>query len=230
MRRRLRRRAVAAVEIQRVARGRIARRHLTSRRGAHGVYLNRGEDADRSKRLSRIRRQEQELALLKKLPAKEFVSFNQVRRVHASKAIQRWWRRRGSRTRAASVAALTPVAAAVTEADVATCRSLARKVMAQAHTTPSSQFSLTASKANYETMDLVLIMDRIKAKCAERRAEDVVADKIRGPVEGGGPGGGARSKYQELFDARVRADTCLEDFNALMESEQRSQKYVRPCE
>jgi hypothetical protein len=75
-------------------------------------------------------------------------------------------------------------------------------------------------------MDLVLLMDRIKARCAEKRTRGAA---LSGPGlggEGSVGAGEARSRYQELFDSRVQAEACLDDFHALMEGENQALKHV----
>jgi hypothetical protein len=207
-----------------MARREVAAALLRSRGRAPG---SRGEDADRARRISRIRRQEQELALLKKLPAKEFISFNQVRRTHASKTIQRWWRRResreGQRADITPAPVVAPPSEALSDADRAASRALARKVVAEAAPLTSSE--ARPAKPSCDSMDLVLIMDRIKARCAEKRSRGG-APSEPGPGGEGGQGGEARSRYQELFDARVQAEAGLDDFHYLMESENKALKHV----
>jgi hypothetical protein len=50
-------------------------------------------ESDRRQRLSRIRTQERELALLKQLPAAEYVNYDRLRQHTSAKLLQRTWKR-----------------------------------------------------------------------------------------------------------------------------------------
>ena len=97
-------RKVAASEIQRVARGfqkRMAYKCLSQR-----LSRTLSQEKERFDRLRRIRAQEKDLIILQRLPIRDFLSFDKIRKGGSAKVIQRCWRRRKARVRNTLVAAI----------------------------------------------------------------------------------------------------------------------------
>ena len=80
------------MEIQRVVRGKLAR--LKYKDFVARAMQRRKEELDRLARLRRIRVKERELALLRRIPATDFLSLEKIRRDRCAKIVQQAWRHR----------------------------------------------------------------------------------------------------------------------------------------
>eukprot|EP00602_Paraphysomonas_sp_CaronLab_P013097 CAMPEP_0185040702 /NCGR_PEP_ID=MMETSP1103-20130426/39067_1 /TAXON_ID=36769 /ORGANISM="Paraphysomonas bandaiensis, Strain Caron Lab Isolate" /LENGTH=1763 /DNA_ID=CAMNT_0027580099 /DNA_START=66 /DNA_END=5357 /DNA_ORIENTATION=+ len=83
---------IAAVEIQRVSRGRLNR--IKYKEDLNRMKICIQQEKERAKRLRRIRNQEKELALLRHLPVQNFLEFERLRSGSSAKIIQKCWRKR----------------------------------------------------------------------------------------------------------------------------------------
>ena len=92
VRRKFRKQNICAAEIQRVVRGKLAR--LKYKDFVARAVLRRKEELDRLARLRRIRVKERELALLRRIPATDFLSLEKIRRDRCARIVQQAWRYR----------------------------------------------------------------------------------------------------------------------------------------
>ena len=88
----MRKENICATEIQRVTRGKLAR--LKYKDFVSRAMLRRKEELDRLARLRRIRVKERELALLRRIPATDFLSLEKIRRDRCARIVQQAWRHR----------------------------------------------------------------------------------------------------------------------------------------
>ena len=86
-----RRKSLFATELQRQVRGMLQRMRFSKDRDR--LRKIRQEESVRLDRLRRIRTRERELAMLRALPADQYISVDRIRREASAKLIQRLWRK-----------------------------------------------------------------------------------------------------------------------------------------
>ena len=91
VRKALKRRSIFATELQRRVRGMLQRIRYSKDRERLQKILR--EESVRLDRLRRIRTKERELAMLRALPADQYISVDRIRREASAKMIQRIWRK-----------------------------------------------------------------------------------------------------------------------------------------
>jgi hypothetical protein len=82
-RKQLKREKIAAVEIQRMARGKARRKKF--RDDLERMQRRLKQEKDRFRRLRRIRAQEKELALLRQLPVQSYLDYERIRKDSCAK-------------------------------------------------------------------------------------------------------------------------------------------------
>lgn len=89
-RKRLRRRSIAATEIQRLLRGILVRMRHKSKQERRKRLLE--SERERIQRLREIKRKEQQFLLLKAMPVDDFLDLHRLKRESSARALQRVWR------------------------------------------------------------------------------------------------------------------------------------------
>lgn len=103
VRKAMRRQAFFATELQRRVRGKLQRiRYAKDRERLQRI---RREESVRLDRLRRIRTRERELAMLRAVPADQYISVDKIRRETSARVVQRLWRRSHPRRRVEEVSA-----------------------------------------------------------------------------------------------------------------------------
>ena len=252
MRRLLKRRQVAATEIQRVVRGKQTRGQVNE--AAERIRFLRKIEVERLERLKRIRSQERELALLRMMPAAEFASFEKLRQASCARILQRMWRitratagksRKDTlKQQKQSKKRLTTDLPKVKNPVDELVTSIVSDLEAVRRKTRPPLRSEVAYEVDVDAVGLSELLERVKARVQAKRESDqslpaeLIPKSTRSDgsqaapgdarvsehaPSGRGSGGGLRRKYQELFESRQKASVMLQNYHESFESHKRNQ-------
>ena len=210
---------------------------------AHRIKFLQKSERERVIRLNRIRSQERELALMKRIPTKEFAGFEKLRLNNNVRIIQRMWRTSKHSTKQSKketknrLLSQTPPKFNIIErisTDLQLIRESARPVLR----------ADIAYKVDVDAVGLSELMERVRSAAASknndsRRLGDLnVPAAVNSGLEGKinnddrrtavpNGGGGMRQKYQDLFESRQKVSVLIDQYRDSYDSLKRTQvRYV----